>query len=76
MEVAPGGRNAQMTEVINLNKARKAKKKQRQSEQAIQNRVVYGISTKIRKAGADQQKRETVKLDLKVLKSGDDNKKG
>lgn len=46
-----------MTEIINLNKARKAKRKQKQIETAAENRVIYGLPGKTRKLGQEAQKR-------------------
>ncbi len=63
-----------MAEVINLNKARKAKIKQHEASKAAQNRIVYGISTKVRNLEKSKQKREADKLDHNLLKPDPDNK--
>ena len=64
-----------MGDIINLNKARKAKTKQRQNLQAMENRVVHGISTKARKREKDRHMREVEKVDGHLLNSEDINKK-
>ena len=46
-----------MTEIVNLNKARKAKRKQMQIETAEKNRVIYGLPGKTRKLAQEKQKR-------------------
>jgi len=65
-----------MADLINLNKARKAKTKQRETAKAAENRVVYGLSTRIRKLEKSKQQKETEKIDNKRLDSASDNKKG
>jgi hypothetical protein len=41
-----------MTEIINLNKVRKAKRKQSEKAKAAENRIRHGVSSKIRAAEA------------------------
>lgn len=65
-----------MADLINLNKARKAKTKQRATAKAAENRVIYGISTTVRKLEKTKQKRDAEKIDHKLLNSGPNNKKG
>jgi len=65
-----------MAELINLNKVRKAKTKQRETAKAAENRIIYGISTVVRKQEKAKQKRDAEKIDHKLLTSGADNKKG
>lgn len=65
-----------MTDLINLNKARKAKTKQRATAKAAENRIIYGISTTVRKLEKTKQKRDAEKIDHKLLNSGPNNKKG
>lgn len=65
-----------MADLINLNKARKAKTKQRETAKAVENRIIYGISTGVRKLEKAKQKRDAEKIDHKLLNSGPDNKKG
>jgi hypothetical protein len=65
-----------MADLINLNKARKAKAKQRETARAAENRIIYGISTTVRKLEKAKQKRDAEKIDHKLLNAGIDNKKG
>ena len=65
-----------MPEIINLNKARKAKLKQKEIVKAQENRVIYGVSTKIRKLEKDQQKLGHAKWAENRLSPDDDNKGG
>ncbi len=65
-----------MAELINLNKLRKAKAKQREIAKSAENRIVYGISTSVRKLEKAKQKRDAEKIGHKLLNSGSDNKKG
>jgi hypothetical protein len=65
-----------MADLINLNKARKAKTKQRATAKAVENRIVYGISTTVRKLEKEKQKRDAEKIGHKLLNSESDNKKG
>lgn len=64
-----------MTEIINLNKARKSKLKQQKKMQSKENRVIYGLSSKLRIAEREKQKRETAALEGKRLDKAEDNKK-
>jgi len=65
-----------MADLINLNKVRKTKKKQSETAKAAENRIIYGISTTVRKLEKAKQKRDAEKIDHKRLDSGDNNKKG
>ncbi len=65
-----------MTEIINLNKARKAKLKQKEIAKAQENRVVYGLSTKVRKLEKDRQGLKDAKWAENRLKPDDNNKGG
>lgn len=65
-----------MADLINLNKARKAKAKQRETARAAENRIIYGISTTVRKLEKAKQKRDAEKIDHRLLNTGIDNKKG
>jgi hypothetical protein len=65
-----------MTEIINLNKARKGKLKQQKKVQAEKNRVIHGLSSKLRKAEQDKQTRQLATLDGKRLNKAEDNEKG
>ena len=65
-----------MADLINLNKVRKAKKKQDEKSKAEENRIIYGISTTVRKQEKLRQKRDAQKLGQKRLTTEADNKKG
>ena len=65
-----------MADLINLNKVRKAKKKQDEKSKAEENRIVHGISTTVRKQEKLRQKRDAQKLGQKRLTTEADNKKG
>ena len=65
-----------MAELINLNKARKAKVKLEKKAQATENRITHGISTHIRKTAKEKQKREAEKVEGHRLKPVPDNKNG
>jgi hypothetical protein len=65
-----------MAELINLNKVRKAKKKQSEKVKAEESRIVHGISTAVRKLEKTKQKRDVEKLGQKRLVTETDNKKG
>lgn len=65
-----------MADLINLNKVRKAKKKQDEKSKAEENRIVYGISTTVRKQEKLRQKRDAQKLGQKRLTTEANNKKG
>ena len=64
-----------MPEIVNLNKARKAKIKQKEIVKAQENRVIYGLSTKVRKMEKDRQALERAKWSKNRL-SPDNNNKG
>jgi len=64
-----------MADVVNLNKVRKAKLKQHETAKAAQNRVVFGISTKVRKLDKLNEVRATRKLDQNLRQLDADNKK-
>jgi len=65
-----------MTEIINLNKARKAKLKQKEAAKAQENRVVYGLSTKVRKLERDRQALKDKKVSENRVDTDDNNKGG
>lgn len=60
-----------MTEIVNLNKVRKAKRKQKQTETAEKNRVIYGLSSKTRKQEQLAEKRLQSQWEGKRLKPVD-----
>lgn len=65
-----------MTEIINLNKVRKSKSKQQKKVQAQENRVIHGLSSKLRKLEKDKQKRQQEAWQGTRLDPAEDNKKG
>jgi len=58
-----------MTDIINLNKARKAKLKQSRDAQAAENRIRYGLSTRTRKLHAELQEKAKAQLEQHRLNS-------
>ncbi|MDC7677319.1 DUF4169 family protein [Asticcacaulis machinosus] len=64
-----------MSEIINLNKVRKAKAKTEKRKKAVENRIIFGTSTKIRKAEIEKVAKESKKLDQRLLNTTDGNKK-
>ncbi len=64
-----------MTDIVNLNKVRKAKQKQVKKLQAEQNRVVYGLSSKLRKLEKDKEAKIERVWSENLLQRGEDNKK-
>lgn len=64
-----------MADIINLNKARKAKVKQSQTAKAAENRIRYGVATMDRKVEKARQKKEAIKLDNHKLGDDSHNKK-
>jgi hypothetical protein len=56
-----------MTSVVNLNRFRKAKKREEAQQRAAENRALYGRSKKERTADADERRREARELDGKKL---------
>ncbi len=64
-----------MPDLINLNKVRKTKAKQQKIAKAAENRIVYGISTKIRNAEKRNHIRATETLEQGILQRDADNKK-
>lgn len=64
-----------MADIVNLNKARKAKLQQEKVQKAKHNRILHGIPAKFRKAEKERQAREADRLDGHTLKSRYDLKK-
>ncbi len=64
-----------MTEIVNFNKVRKAKQKQVKKLQAEQNRVTYGLSSKLRKLEKDKNAKIERVWSENLLQRGEDNKK-
>ena len=56
-----------MAAIVNLNKFRKAKKRDEAQQRAAENRVLFGRSKKDRRAGDDERKRGQRELDGKRL---------
>lgn len=65
-----------MADLINLNKVRKAQKKQNEKAKAEENRILYGISARVRNLEKTKQKLEMNKLTQKRRLTEADNKKG
>lgn len=64
-----------MSEIVNLNKVRKAKAKTEKRKKAVENRIIFGTSTKIRKVEIENSRLESKKLDQRLLNTPDGNKK-
>jgi len=64
-----------MTNIVNLNKARKAKLKQEKKREAGHNRVVHGLSVAARKLEKARQAREEERLDAHILKTRQEMKR-
>lgn len=64
-----------MSNVVNLNKARKAKTKAEKQKKAVENRIIFGTSTKVRKIEIKKTDMESKKLDQRLLNTTDGNKK-
>ncbi len=68
-----------MTDVINLNKVRKAKRKQEQTAKARENRIVHGLGKTQKDAGRAETRRAQVQLEkmrmdqASAIKSVDDS---
>jgi hypothetical protein len=56
-----------MADIINLNKARKAKVKQADKAKAAENRVVFGTSTKLKQLEKARQKQAQDRLEAQKL---------
>jgi len=56
-----------MAPVVNLNRFRKAKKREEAQQRAAENRALYGRSKKERAAETDERRRATRELDGKKL---------
>ncbi|ESQ79922.1 DUF4169 family protein [Asticcacaulis sp. YBE204] len=64
-----------MSEIINLNKARKARRKDQKAATAAQNRVTYGIPARERRTAIENQRLEGRKLDQLRVEKNDADKK-
>jgi hypothetical protein len=58
-----------MADIINLNKARKAKVKQAGKAKAAENRVVFGTSTKLKQLEKARQKQAADRLEAQKLET-------
>ncbi len=63
-----------MAEIVNLNKARKAKLKQSEKLKAKENRVLFGVSTKARAVELEQREKALAKLEQHRLDLPENNK--
>ncbi len=59
-----------MTDVVNLNKFRKAKQKQEKTKKAQENRIVHGLSGAQKAAVRSETERAQVHLDQQRLEKG------
>ncbi len=59
-----------MTDVINLNKFRKAKQKQEKTQKARENRIVHGLSGAQKAAARAEAERAQVQLEQQRLEQG------
>jgi hypothetical protein len=59
-----------MTDVVNLNKFKKAKKKQEKTQKAQQNRIVHGLSGAQKAAARAEAERAQVQLGQQRLEQG------
>ncbi|ESQ75113.1 DUF4169 family protein [Asticcacaulis sp. AC402] len=64
-----------MTDIINFNKARKAKLKQSKAKNAAENRVRFGVSGKARAADRLNRDQQTARLDGHRLATTVENQK-
>lgn len=64
-----------MSNIVNLNKARKAKTKAEKQKKAVENRIIFGTSTKVRNLEIKKADMEAKKLDQRLLNTTDGNKK-
>jgi len=62
-----------MSELINLNKARKAKARTLKKAEAEQNRILYGMSAQTRKLARDNEDLRLRRLEKQRLSTSDDN---
>ena len=56
-----------MASIVNLNRFRKAKKREEARQRAAENRALYGRSKKERAADADERRRAAREIDGKKL---------
>lgn len=63
-----------MTEIVNLNKVRKRRAKQKRLETASRNRIKFGLTSQVREAARREQQKQSDRLDATRLPSGTDQK--
>ncbi|MDI7775260.1 DUF4169 family protein [Asticcacaulis sp. EMRT-3] len=63
-----------MAELINLNKARKARDKQRRVEKAAENRILYGMPVHLKKDARENQKNTERRFEAGRIAGADDSK--
>ncbi len=61
-----------MTEIVNLNKARKHRAKQAELKAARQNRVIFGMTRQEREAARREAAKQAQKIDALRLRSDPD----
>lgn len=64
-----------MADIVNLNKARKAKAKAQKAQTASQNRVRFGVSTKLKALTKENERMAAQKLEDKRLDTDRSDKK-
>ncbi|WP_343684275.1 DUF4169 family protein [Asticcacaulis sp.] len=65
-----------MSDVINLNKARKARQRERDKTQAAQNRVTFGLPGHLRRAAREDEARRDRQLDGQKRRDVDKSENG
>lgn len=63
-----------MIEIVNLNKVRKRRAKQKGLETASQNRIRFGLTSQVREAARREQQKQSDRLDATRLPPGPDQK--
>lgn len=62
-----------VSEIVNLNKVRKNRKREREKAEAEQNRVTFGLPGNLRRQARENEKLKAVRLDGQVLSVTDKN---
>lgn len=62
-----------MSEIVNLNKVRKNRKREREKAEAEQNRVTFGLPGHLRKQARENEALKTRRLEGQVLSLTDKN---
>lgn len=63
-----------MIEIVNLNKVRKRRAKQKGLETASQNRIKFGLTSQVREAARREQQKQSDRLDATRLPPDPDQK--